>query len=477
MQRVLFALFAGSIAALLTACADKSLTAPGGLKTSTIANVSSKTTAELYADVIAPARMERPDTKIIDGYTVETAALTMPADSKFAAVEGSLVTVRSPDGSLFAIINEPGKKGTLQINSKGESSFYPDDTRPASEHDIVEGMVEQVRQIKSNTTSVSANSIIDIFVIYTRNAYNSGAVNKDLHADALARIALVNRALSNSQIWGVSLKLVGTKIYESFVKITQETLDSMGGWFLPEIEATGADLVTLFVGPDSVVVEGWMTIHGLAYAPGRVSISNAARSEFFAHEIGHNVGGLHCNAQGGSDWPYGYGYETMTLPYVTTIQCGDMINYYSSPDVIYNPNYTTRLGRAGHSDMARLWRERAPEMAANRTPPKPEEPEPPKPIPEAPTGFKETGSNHTSISFSWNQTAHAVRYEVMVRETLLPTLKKVAESTTTQVVANNVPKGLRQYFVVAVNGDGVKSKVSNVVFAKPYSTQAEPSGL
>ena len=78
----------------------------------------------------------------------------------------------------------------------------------------------------------------------------------------------------------------------------------------------------------------------------------------YRHEVGHNVGGVHC--PDGSGYHFGH-----TLGEGRgTIQCGNDLAYYSSP--LIKDEQGNVLGDAQRSDMARKWRERAAEMSANR---------------------------------------------------------------------------------------------------------------
>ena len=109
------------LAVILGACAHPPTTDSGEPKSWVVENVASKSTAELYADLIAPAVFERSSSKVIDGYTVESGKLRMPDKS-----EGSLVTVRTANGSLVSLVNKPGKSGLFLVNKQGLSTFSPE---------------------------------------------------------------------------------------------------------------------------------------------------------------------------------------------------------------------------------------------------------------------------------------------------------------------------------------------------------------
>jgi hypothetical protein len=351
MRRVFSALSIVSLAALLAACAHPSPPDPGRPKSWVVENVSSKTTAELYADVVRPAKVVDTDNKVIDGYTVESAMLRMPGALADAKDEGYLITVRSPDGSLFGIINRPEKIGTFQVNSNGSAYFTPGDTGTVNGNDVVK-LASSAESLKSTAQGAKAESTIDIFIVYTRDSIDSGHVSHNVKADALARVELINRAIRNTgDIPGVTFRLVGTNIHEPFEKINSDTLSRLGTWYANDMKNSGADLLAMFLGPRS---QDGMTI-GLAYTPGRYSLSVASNSTVFPHEIGHNVGGVHCPGASDADPGYRNGYTS-------SIQCGDTQLHYST---IYFPGQTGPVrGDANRANMARLWRENAPIMAA-----------------------------------------------------------------------------------------------------------------
>lgn len=107
MQRGFSGLTLVSLALVLGACAHPPTTDSVEPKSWVVENVASQSTAQLYGDLIAPAVFERSSSNVIDGYTVESGKLRLPDKS-----EGWLVTVRSTDGSLTALINKPGRFGS-----------------------------------------------------------------------------------------------------------------------------------------------------------------------------------------------------------------------------------------------------------------------------------------------------------------------------------------------------------------------------
>jgi hypothetical protein len=137
MRRAVSALCVISLAALLGACTHPSPPNSNEPKKWVVENVASKTTAELYADVIAPAVFERSGSQVIDGYTVESGNLRMLDKSM-----GSLVVVRSADGSLTAAVEKYGKSGWLVINSKGEGRFL---SNPPVDYSLPDTIVDKAK--------------------------------------------------------------------------------------------------------------------------------------------------------------------------------------------------------------------------------------------------------------------------------------------------------------------------------------------
>ncbi|WP_080925246.1 MULTISPECIES: hypothetical protein [Pseudomonas] len=438
MRRVSLALSIVSLAGLLGACVHSSPPDPVGPKSWVVENVASKTTAELYADAIKPGVFERSSSKVIDGYTVESGNLRMPDKSV-----GALVTVRSTDGSLTAQIEQPDKSGLLVINKRGEARFIQ---YSRQHYPLSDAVVEKQKTVptKSKSSEVAAPYVIDMFVGYSRNAANW--VGGGVHAHALSLVENLNLVLRNSLVSGVSMRLVGTQIVEHDYYISGQTLSELRSIFAAGIAEFEPDMIYGAFGQHEGDVAG-----GIAYISSNLAIG-VPTPELFRHEVGHNVGGVHCHKDGGASVPYGYGYDNGKTG---TAQCGTFFPYYSNPDL--RDAFNLPLGDAATADMARVWRENAERLSsyAHFTP-------------KPPTGFRSDNNSYGSISFVWDQSPRAVKYEIWGRDDILLPPKKYGEFSTLSGTIVNVPSGLRPYHLVAVYAGGGRSPNSNVVTAKPY---------
>ncbi|MFJ3372984.1 hypothetical protein [Pseudomonas sp. NPDC086251] len=427
-QRVFLALSIVSLAALLGACVHSSPPDPGGSKSWVVENVASKSTAELYADVIKPGVFERSSSKVIDGYTVESGNLRMPDKSL-----GSLVTVRSADGRLTALVERTGLRGLLVINKQGEKTFTPDRASVNLRNDVEVNAAEE-RKLPNSRSQTKDSVIVDMLIGYSRSAVTS--VGGDATSHALALVESANLALRQSLVTSVSLKLVGVQIVEQNYPITGDVLDNLQNVFSEGVRAFGPDMLyAVFSGhPDDVSA-------GLAYMPGRLAMS-LPEAWMFRHEIGHNAGGLHCPSEPGAPVPYGHGYNNGKS---NTAQCGEEGVYYSTPAVI--DQFGLPKGDAATADMARVWRENAERLSSYYSV-------------AAPTNFKKTGSTLTKVTFGWSPSSEAVRYD-MYRTVLSGTeVVKIAETTNlTHTVSDTSGKTI--YYVKAVNAIGKESNLSN----------------
>lgn len=424
--RAVSALLTVSLAVLLGACVHPTPPDSAGPKSWVVENVASKTTQELYADVIAPGVFERSSSKVIDGYTVESGNLRMPDKSV-----GSLVTVRSTDGSLLAAVEEPGKNGWLVVSRTGESRFTPN---PAEDYSLPDTRVEKTKPVESKSSITTAPYVIDMLVGFSRSAVVVGG--GDATANALALVEGINLALRNSQVSNVSIKLVGVQVIEQNYPIIGDTLDKVPELFSTGIREFGPDLVIGVFGghpDDNAGGYGWM--------PGRFAIGHNS-VEVIRHEVGHNAGGLHCSEWGGGLVPYGYGYENGKT---FTAQCWNTSPYYSTPAV--RDAYGLPIGDVATADMARVWRENAERLSSYYSV-------------ATPTNFKKTGSTLTKVTFGWSPSSDAVRYD-MYRTVLSGTeVVKIAETTNlTHTVSDT--SGRTIYYVKAVDAIGKESNLSN----------------
>lgn len=427
------------LAVILGACTHPPTTDSGESKSRVVENVASKSTAELYANLIAPAVFERSSSKVIDGYTVESGKLRMLDKS-----EGSLVTVRSVDGSLTALINKPGQIGSLHVDSKGVSRFIPESEVSADIEDAVPNPNEQVATAPVGSTQAE-HFVVDVLMGYSK----AGVIRAggDAHADALAKIELVNMMLRNSLVDNVSLRLVGIEVVEDDYPISSETLRKLRTIFAEGMARFQPDVTYgnfAYIVPGGPVGVGWM--------PGGSAIGVSSSASTFAHEIGHNAGSNHCNVNGVNNYRFGY-FNGKSR----SILCsGPNSIYYSTPAVM--DQYGLPLGNAVTADTARVWRENAARLSSYA---------PPQSPPTAPENFAKVGSTARTITFSWNASPKAVRYEIYsVNVALNPLPKKIGDSTGLTFTATNI-YGEALYFVKAVSFTELVSLPSKSVVTTP----------
>lgn len=294
------------------------------------------TAASVYADAIGSARFEHSAVKVEQGYTIESGNL-YNRDGE----TGSLVVVRSPDGTVVGIINEPDKRGLLKVDPQGRRTFIAEPARDLLEKDTVKSQEDIGRQ----ATISDGHSYIDMLFAYSANALNQ--LDVDPIAYALAQVEMVNLSLRSSRVSEVSLRLGAVNVFD-----VPHTTSSVG-------LASWQNLLGLYrdqykTDVNAAISAGTNQEQGRAYFRGYTSVSAWFAPTTFAHEIGHNVGGEHCEEADGSDYNYGYNNGRTK----TNLCTGSRSFYYSTPAV--NDSHGLPIGNARTADMARVWRESAP---------------------------------------------------------------------------------------------------------------------
>lgn len=439
MRRAFSGLSLVCLAVILGACAHPPTTDSVEPKSRVVENVASKSTAELYADLIAPAVFERSSSKVIGGYTVESGKLRMRDKS-----EGSLVTVRSPNGSLVSLVNKPGKSGLFLVNKQGLSTFSPE---PYFDPAVEDG-IPNIDDKKVSTASVNSASeepkVVDVLLGYSRDAVDR--VGGDAMAHALSQIESVNLALRISQASNVSLRLVGVQVVKQNYPTTTGTLGQLTTIFSAGMAQSVPDIIYGFFNatPEDTAL-GW------GYTGGRAGIGWAHSINTYRHEVGHNAGSSHCNTTGTANYRFGYNNGK-----TSTILCGQSTGYYSTPAL--NDEFGLPRGDANTADTARVWRENAVRLSSYA---------PPQSPPTAPADFAKVSSTASTITFIWSASPKAVRYEIYsVKNIGSPLPKKIGDSTALTFTATNI-LGEALYFVKAVSFVEMVSPPSNSVVTTP----------
>lgn len=302
--------------------------------TASARHVAAAVAPGLYAQDIGESRFESRHLELKDnGYTVQSGALLGARGD-----EGALILVQAPDGTLTGIISRPGKSGLLQVSPDGKRTFYPEadvdfmraDTVPSSED-------EPVPPAAANT-----EVIIDALVGFTQSALQKIDVSPEAYA--LSQLEYVNLSLRNSRIENVRLNLAGIRVYDEDIPVTTAGLARWQTLLTPLRSQYKHDInIGYSVGGDA---GGW------AYVPGFTSVNLISAPTAFKHEMGHNVGGSHCNTDGSDNYKFGHDAGDN----VRTNLCGNSTAYYSNPDIVYQGH---QMGNAKTANMARLWREQS----------------------------------------------------------------------------------------------------------------------
>lgn len=298
----------------------------------------------------------------VDRYEDYRVASSVLTDGR-GEVQGSLVVVNRDNGEFLAMLEAPHRSGLIAGDRHGLQRM-----RDAADDDGGNGFkdpdgIENPRPPKPADRAGKADVdskgfiVIDVFA-----GFSEAAVKKvgDAKAYALAQVASVNRALQNSKVQKVRLRLVGVRTIKQDFIISAENLDKSYDLFEQDMFDKGADLFAGFF--DTTAEDG---TEGMAWTGGRASMQTVKFKHVFKHEIGHIVGGHHC-AEGDASYRHGYdngksltilcshtqGYQTQSK----------RVNYYSNPAV--KDTHGVALGKPGVANMARLWRERAEAMSA-----------------------------------------------------------------------------------------------------------------
>lgn len=294
-------------------------------------NTPQPTSASVYADAIGDARFVRSAIHVEQGYTIESGNLYAREGET-----GSLVVVRSPDGTVTSIIDEPGKRGLLVVDMKGESTFIEEPAYDYLTPDTLESE-DSESAAKKGSIYAGGHQYIDMLMAYSAAAL--ARLNTDPVAYALAQLETANLGLRNSLVADLSLRLAAVNVFDVGYGMTD---DGIFAW--ETALSTYRRLYSSDV--NAVYVEG---VGGLAYVGGYTSVNGRSSPAAFRHEIGHNVGGSHCN---NNPARYSFGYNNGKSQ---TYLCGNKVPYYSTPAV--SDIHGLPLGDAQTADMARVWRE------------------------------------------------------------------------------------------------------------------------
>ncbi len=271
---------------------------------------------------------------------------------------GEMTLAARPDGSFIALL--PDANAIIRGDANGQQSLIHLDPgaafAPSSVDYIANDGSEPPAQKESRSglrsfqvdRNVQGETVIDLLAGFSQAAADYIG---DHEAYALVQVASVNRALQQSKVQGVRLRLVGTQVVPKDVAITSPNVNQVRNVFAEGMRRYSPDVVASFV----VGIPGENTAVGWGQLPGRYTINSIKSSTVFRHELAHNIGGSHCSD--GSHYRFGYNNGR-----VGTILCGNHVGYFSNPDV--KDSRGVPLGNATTANMARVWRENAALMSA-----------------------------------------------------------------------------------------------------------------
>lgn len=305
------------------------------------------TDPKLYTSSIEGAHFERAALHTQQGYTVESGSLRNDAREE----TGSMVVVRSPDGSVTAFVDEPNKRGLLEIDPNGKSKFTADAPYDPMASDTVEG--DTTLSVPSDLTEANtpkAMSYADVLIAYGNTIYNKVS---DPIAFALGQVETVNTALRKTGDNEIALRLAAITVFHNNTSVSTAGLTSWQNFLAPYRSLFNTDLNVVFTGKGGSFWSGYE--YGIASRPGYTSVNAVLdESTVLRHEVAHNAGASHCGER--NDYAQGIKSSRPLMGDFYSILCG---NEYQG--VYSNPNYTNFygvvMGSTTKGDTARVWRE------------------------------------------------------------------------------------------------------------------------
>ena len=317
---------------------------------------------QLVLEGLGPVEVNISESKNALGRTLLKGTL-MQAGVKIPFSE--VILVEAANNTVMGSIETPGAKWLLmpdltshqQYLIKRETPEIEDEVLHEPQNAVLEeqllgmGLAPEKMPQAAPDKDNDGNTVIDLFMGFSEKAL---PYVQDKDAFAIMQIATVNNALKNSDINNIRIRLVGTGVTHEHQGMDWHQLRVIEQWFAEDIAKYSPDIVTGYMLSDSRFQReagGW------AFVGGSVNINDVRSSYAFRHELGHNMGGGHCNDGAG----YNFGYNNGTT---RTHQCGNGINYYSNPDV--TDMYGLAIGDPTSANMAKTWRDNAAKHSSNR---------------------------------------------------------------------------------------------------------------
>jgi hypothetical protein len=303
--------------------------------------------------------------------------------------ENNTVTLVAMRDRMAGSVRVNGQHYSITPLTQGEHAVIKVDGSklPQNLKDTRLGRASEKNPRNPPPTSKSRNAIstIRVLVVASRDAVDKLDGEDNLRLKAELDFVESNRTFANSDL---AVQLDNAGIYPlAFDENGKDSTDILEDLADVDDQHLGAPVLQLrdeHRADLAVMVTNSPGICGRAYldATKETAFSvvtwDCLNEEYtFAHEIGHNLGAHHSPEEAAEygDFPYGAGYQQKTKrPRWRTIMAGycsiilwcDGIGYWSDPDHTYNG---LPIGQPNVHDNARVWRVRAPVVAAFYPPP------------------------------------------------------------------------------------------------------------
>lgn len=297
------------------------------------------TRSPLLAGLKAPRLEPRSS---IDGYRVSSANLLGEKDEN----EGFIVLVDSPDGSFTALLSTPTRRGVIIGHADGSQTFTEEVVADGQKDDFVTDPQLEREQRQRSSDPVPTDGAEQVLTVLVGFSEEAARQVVDPRRFALAQIETLNLALKNSLISNVRVTLSGISTTPIDYVINSKNLSAMRTAF-PNYP--NADLIAGFF---ASATEGGVV--GIASRYGNTSMTRISTTDTFAHEVGHNMGGAHCNP---GDDSHEYGFSTGKYG---SLLCRQGTPYLSFSNPARSAPDGAPLGNSKTADMARVWREKLP---------------------------------------------------------------------------------------------------------------------
>lgn len=337
---------------------------------------------------------------------------------QFEGQPGSLFSVTSYRGNVHGFMHRGAEVYEVESIGGGRVRFYRvDDASFAPEGDpkVSGSLTGPDAMMAATAASLAAPVTQDLLVVYTPAAVSWSGGEFNLQTRIVNAVAAANAAYQNSEV-GIHLNLVGMAVtqyaetgsmQDALARLRATTdghMDDVHGLR----DALNADLVSLVTLDTDFC--GYAYINPDAAGAFSVVLPTCFSSHTLAHEIGHNQGNAHdqANAKGSPGaFAYSYGFRScdhpelangQTFRTVMSYSCtGERVNYFSNPRVMFNGAAPTGidydLDPRQAADNARSMNETAPLVAAFRggtvAPP------------ASPTGLSGVAVSSSRIDLSW----------------------------------------------------------------------------